>query len=66
MLYEPSSLAMTIHLLAESLRQEYDIDPVPVFAGVGIVLLGVIFSKLVTPLISKMKMPRILGCPMKI
>lgn len=27
---------MTIHLLAESLRQEYDIDPVPVFAGVGI------------------------------
>lgn len=36
MLYEPSSLAMTIHLLATSLSREYGIDPAPVFACVGI------------------------------
>jgi len=36
MLYEPSSLAMAIHLLAESLQQEYGIDPVPIFARANI------------------------------
>lgn len=44
MLYEPSTLAMTSNLLAASLREEYFMDPVPVFAAVGLDL-----GKVLTP-----------------
>jgi AraC-like DNA-binding protein len=36
MLYEPSTLAMTTNLLAASLREEYFMDPAPVFAEAGL------------------------------
>jgi AraC-like DNA-binding protein len=36
MLYEPSTLAMTTNLLVSSLREEYFMDPAPVFASVGL------------------------------
>jgi AraC-like DNA-binding protein len=36
MLYEPSTLAMTTNLLASSLREEYFLDPAPIFAEVGL------------------------------
>ncbi|MDH4316116.1 MAG: AraC family transcriptional regulator [Gammaproteobacteria bacterium] len=36
MFYEPSTLAMTVNVLASSLREEYGIDPEPVFRAAGI------------------------------
>ncbi|MDH4049710.1 MAG: AraC family transcriptional regulator [Gammaproteobacteria bacterium] len=36
MFYEPSTLAMTVNVLATSLREEYGIDPAPVFRAAGI------------------------------
>lgn len=36
MLYEPTTLAMTTNVLATSLREEYGIDPEPVFRAAGI------------------------------
>jgi len=36
MLHEPTTLAMAIHLLADALREEYGVDPQPVFSDVGI------------------------------
>ena len=38
MLYEPSTLASLSALLASALREEYDIDPGPIFAAAGIPL----------------------------
>ncbi len=38
MLYEPSTLASLAALLATALREEYDIDPQPIFAAAGIPL----------------------------
>ena len=36
MLYEPTSLALITNVLAVTLRQDYDVDPVPIFEGAGI------------------------------
>jgi len=36
MLYEPSTLAMTTNLLVASLREEYFLDPAPIFAKAGL------------------------------
>lgn len=36
MLYEPTSLALVTKILAVSLREDYGVDPVPVFAGAGL------------------------------
>ena len=44
MLYEPSTLAMTTNLLAASLREEYFMDPEPIFAEAGLDL-----SRVLTP-----------------
>ena len=38
MLYEPTTLASAVFALAETLREDYGIDPEPVFAKVGIPL----------------------------
>jgi AraC-like DNA-binding protein len=38
MLYEPSTLASLAALLATALREEYDIDPQPIYAAAGIPL----------------------------
>ena len=36
MLYEPTTLASLVQLLAESLEEDYGLDPVPVFAAAGV------------------------------
>ena len=36
MLYEPTSLALLTNMLTVSLREDYGVDPVPVFAAVGL------------------------------
>lgn len=36
MLYEPSTLASLVQILAETLEQDYQLDPVPIYAKAGI------------------------------
>ncbi len=38
MLYEPTTLASLVGLLATSLREEYGIDPAPIYSQAGVPL----------------------------